>query len=177
VAAALDRVLTDAADDGGEVWLEITAGQGSCLGHRFEHLGDVLGAVREARRIGVCFDTCHAVAAGYRLDAPEPYAAAWEEFDRCIGLDRLRCFHLNDSQREAGSRVDRHTHIGRGHVGREAFRRIVTDPRFTELPMILETPKGSDPRGRDYDRINLAALRRLAGGRAGRARRRAIVRA
>ncbi|MCK6485983.1 MAG: deoxyribonuclease IV [Phycisphaerae bacterium] len=144
-----------------QIWLEVTAGQGSCLGHRFEHLRDMIDVAGADQRIGVCFDTCHALAAGYRFDTPERFAETFGAFDRILGLHRLGCFHLNDSQREAGSRVDRHTHVGRGHVGRAAFRLIVNDARFRSLPMILETPKGEDPRGRDYDRLNLAALRRM----------------
>lgn len=161
VAAALDIVREQTGGTAAEVWLEITAGQGSSLGWRFEELRDILGQVRDASRIGVCFDTCHALAAGYRFDTPERYADTFGAFDRTIGLRRLRCFHLNDSRRKLGSRVDRHTHIGKGHVGRGAFRQIVNDPRFRKVPMILETPKGTDARGRDLDRINLAVLRRM----------------
>lgn len=178
IAAAVERVLDACAGAGADPWLEITAGQGSSLGRRFEELRDVLAALRRPQCVGVCFDTCHALAAGYRFDTDETYAVTFAAFDRCIGLAKLCCFHLNDSQRELGSRVDRHTHIGKGHVGRGAFQRIVNDPRFAEVPMILETPKGTDPRGRDYDRINLGLLRRMVGRPAadGNPRRRAAVR-
>jgi len=141
--------------------LETTAGQGTSLGHRFEHLAEILGSVREPERLGVCVDTCHVFAAGYELRSPDGYEATMRELDRLIGLDRVGCLHVNDSQRERGSRVDRHAHIGRGKLGRAAFRNVVTDPRFLGLPMILETPKGMDARGRNLDRVNLATLRRL----------------
>lgn len=169
VAASLRECLERTVDTQVQIWLEITAGQGSSLGCRFEHLGDILAALPVAR-VGVCFDTCHAVAAGYGMDTPERYRTTFDAFDRAIGLNKLRCFHLNDSARELGSRVDRHAHIGKGHVGLAAFRQIVNDPRFRRVPMILETPKGTDPRGRDLDRVNLGRLRRLLNGPALRQR-------
>ncbi len=178
ISKAIDRIADQTADLDTEIWLELTAGQGTCLGCRFEHIGDIIAATRGAARIGVCFDTCHALAAGYRFDTAESYAETFSAFDRHVGLDRLRCFHMNDSKRELGSRVDRHTHIGKGYVGRAAFRLIVNDARFRQTPMILETPKGTDPRGRVYDRINLAALRRLVNQTASaapRVRRRAAI--
>lgn len=141
--------------------LELTAGQGTCLGHRFEHIRDILDALAGDPRVGVCFDTCHALAAGFRFDTDETYAATFAALDAAFGRKRLLCFHLNDSVGTCGSRVDRHAHIGAGHVGLGAFRRIVRDPRWRDLPMILETPKGVDERGRDHDRLNLARLRRM----------------
>ncbi len=140
------------------VLLETTAGQGTNLGHRFEHLGFVLERSRAGERLGVCFDTCHALAAGYEFCEPGSYETMWRDFDRAVGLERLRAFHLNDSKHGLGSRKDRHEHIGRGEVGREAFRLILNDRRFRDLPMVLETPKGPDLA---EDRRNLAALRRL----------------
>lgn len=161
VAAALDEILDRIGPVRVRPALEITAGQGTCIGHRFEHIRDIIADCRARDRIAVCFDTCHALAAGYRFDTDESYAETFVAFERVIGLQRLAYFHLNDSAKPLGSRVDRHTHIGAGHVGRAAFRRIVTDPRFEQVPMILETPKGTDDRGRDYDRLNLARLRRM----------------
>lgn len=161
VGAAVRELLQRLGDAAVRPLLEITAGQGTCIGHRFEHLGDILAACDASPRVGVCFDTCHAFAAGYRFDEDESYAETFAAFDRHIGLARLACFHLNDSLRECGSRVDRHTHVGQGHVGRGAFRRIVNDRRFVDVPMILETPKGTDARGRDLDRVNLACLRHM----------------
>jgi deoxyribonuclease-4 len=140
------------------VLLETTAGQGSCLGHRFEHLARLIELVRHDERLGVCVDTCHILAAGYDIRNPEAYAATFEEFDRVVGIDRIKVFHLNDSQKDLGSRVDRHAHIGAGCVGLEGFRAIVNDPRFAGLPMILETPKGDDLA---EDIENLAKLRSL----------------
>jgi len=163
VAAAIDRIVAETSGGTTQIWLEITAGQGSSLGSRFEEIGEMIAATPDATRIGVCFDTCHALAAGYQFDTAERYAATFDEFERAIGLSRLKCFHLNDSVRECGSRVDRHAHLDRGHVGRTAFARILQDPRFAGLPMILETPKGKDPEsGSDFDTINLALLRELA---------------
>ncbi len=143
-----------------EIWLETTAGQGSSLGHRFEHLRAILDGVKERHRLGVCIDSCHVFAAGYPLSSPADYAATFAQFDAIIGLSWVRAFHLNDSKREFGSRVDRHEHIGQGHLGREAFRNILTDPRFAGLPMYLETRKGFVD-GQSLDAMNLATLRDL----------------
>lgn len=161
VADAIDEILDRLGPARVRPTLEITAGQGSCIGHRFEHLADIIGATKSPDRVAVCFDTCHALAAGYQFDTDETYPETFSAFDRTIGLKKLVCFHLNDSQKPLGSRVDRHTHIGEGHVGCDAFRRIVTDPRLAGVPMILETPKGEDTRGRDFDRLNLERLRRM----------------
>ena len=138
------------------VALETTAGQGSNLGHRFEHLGAIFDRVADANRLAVCVDTCHVFAAGYPWGTREDYNRTIAELDAAVGLDRVRVWHLNDSVRELGSRVDRHAGIGLGHIGIEAFRFLVNDPRFAGLPMILETPKGED--GDDLDAINLQTL-------------------
>jgi deoxyribonuclease IV len=157
-AEALNRLFE--AGTGGDtlVLLETTAGQGTCLGHRFEHLARLIDLVDQAERLGVCVDTCHILAAGYDIRTPEACAATFDEFNRLIGIGRIKAFHLNDSQKDLGSRIDRHTHIGEGYVGLEGFRAIVNDPRFAELPMILETPKGEDLA---EDIENLAKLRGL----------------
>jgi len=139
--------------------LENTSGQGSYLGGDFAHLAALLEGMDESR-FGICFDTCHAHSAGYDLSSAEGYSRAMEEFDRLIGLERIRAFHLNDSLKPCGSRVDRHTHIGRGTIGRAGFARLMQDRRFFALPMILETPKGE---GGEMDLVNLALLRELAG--------------
>lgn len=141
-------------------WLETTAGQGSSLGCRFEHIAAILRGVDAPDRLGVCVDSCHIFAAGYPLAAPEDYAATMREFDRTIGVDRIRAFHLNDSKKGLGSRVDRHEHIGEGFLGLEPFRHILNDPRFAALPMYLETNKGERD-GEDLDAINLRTLRGL----------------
>jgi deoxyribonuclease-4 len=160
-ALALNRLFSEGV--GGEVLvlLEITAGQGTTLGYRFEHIARLIELVERPERLAVCVDTCHLLAAGYDFRTPETYAATFDTFDRLIGLERIKAFHLNDSQKELGSRVDRHAHIGEGFVGLEGFRLLVNDARFEGLPMILETPKGDDLA---EDVENLAKLRGLKQG-------------
>jgi deoxyribonuclease-4 len=160
VITALDEVHARCRRFGVKVLLEITAGQGSTLGHRFEHLAAILSGVRDTTRLGVCFDTCHAFAAGYPLVSKKEYEATFSQFDSTIGLDRLKLFHLNDSKKPLGSRVDRHAGIGLGEIGLKVFRRIVNDPRFRYLPMVLETPKEDDA-GDPMDPVNLGILRKL----------------
>ena len=159
--SAAFREIFAAGPTGVSVLLENTAGQGTCLGHRFEHLAAVIEQVPEGR-FGVCFDTCHAWAAGYDLATAAGYAAVISEFDRVIGLERLRAFHVNDCKKGLGCRVDRHEHIGRGSIGEAGFAALMQDPRFAGVPKILETPKGE---GAELDRVNLALLRRLSGGK------------
>lgn len=120
--------------------LESTAGQGSNMGYMFEHLAHIIGRVEDKNRIGVCIDTCHTYSAGYDLATEEGYLATWNAFDEIIGRDYLRALHLNDDRKELGSRVDRHAPIGEGTLGREFFIRLVNDPRFDDMPLILETP-------------------------------------
>jgi len=143
-----------------KILLELTAGQGSCLGHRFEHLAAIIHGVREKKRLGVCFDTCHVFAAGYPLSTESEYQGTFAEFDRVIGIKRLKLFHVNDSKKLFASRVDRHEHIGKGFLGIEPFRMLVNDPHFQKTPMILETPK-HDEDGSEMDPVNLATLRCL----------------
>jgi deoxyribonuclease-4 len=139
------------------VLLETNAGQGRCLGWRFEQLGAILDRVPEPERVGFCFDTCHVFAAGYDLSTPEGYEETMQAFDRAAGLDRIAAFHLNDSKKGLGCRVDRHEHIGRGRIGLNAFRRLMRDPRFRDVPKVIETPKEGD-----MDAVNLGLLRELA---------------
>jgi deoxyribonuclease-4 len=160
VARGLDEALGRCPGLRVQVLLETTAGQGSSLGHRFEHLARLLATVAEPERYGVCFDTCHAFAAGYALAPAKEYRATMREFDRVIGLGRLRVFHVNDSLKPQGSRVDRHAHVGRGCLGLEPFRLLVNDRRFRNRPMILETPK-EDGDNDDMDAVNLGVLRGL----------------
>ena len=141
-----------------QILLETTAGQGTSLGHRFEHLAAIRAGVREPDRYGVCLDTCHVFAAGYPIHLREGFDATFEEFDAVIGLEYLKLFHVNDSVKPLGSRVDRHAGLGLGQIGEGAFRMLVNDPRFDALPMILETPK-EGPDGEELDPINLAKLR------------------
>jgi deoxyribonuclease-4 len=160
IAKALDRVLRRTRGVPVRIDLETTAGQGTCLGHRFEHLGAILDRVAEPERLGICLDSCHIFAAGYSLETAEEYDSTMDELDRAAGISRVRVWHLNDSRRERGSRVDRHAGIGRGHLGLAPFRRILRDTRFQSVPMILETPKGTE-NGADLDAVNLQVLREL----------------
>ncbi len=139
--------------------LETTAGQGTSLGWQFEQLAQIIDGAKEPDRLGVCFDTCHVFAAGYPLGCSD-YETTMTAFDRLVGLERIQAFHLNDSRSDCGSRVDRHEHIGRGKLGLEPFRLLLADPRFRNVPMYLETPKG-EQNGKDWDTVNLQTLRRL----------------
>ena len=139
--------------------LENTAGQGTYLGGDFSHLATLLEGFEEDR-FGVCFDTCHAHTAGYDLSSAEGYDKVMSEFDRLVGLDKVKAFHLNDCLKPCGSKVDRHAHIGQGTIGREGFASLMQDKRFVNIPMVLETPKGNDG---EMDRVNLQLLRKLAG--------------
>jgi deoxyribonuclease IV len=148
------------------VILEHTAGQGTSLGTTFEQLAYIITRMKRHRRIGVCLDTCHLLASGYDVASPDGYEGTFAQFERLIGLERLTLFHVNDSKRPLGSRVDRHAHIGRGCIGLDAFARLVNDRRFRDLPMLLETPKeeGRSPARIELDRFderNLATLRAL----------------
>jgi deoxyribonuclease IV len=160
IAAALDEIHRRTRGTPVRIDLETTAGQGTCLGHRFEHLGAILDRVAEPERLGICLDSCHIFAAGYSLANVDEYDETMDALDRAVGVSRVRVWHLNDSRRERGSRVDRHAGIGRGHLGLEPFRRILRDARFQSVPMILETPKGMED-GADLDAVNLGVLQKL----------------
>ena len=160
IAAAIDEAHVATAGAKVRLLLEITAGQGSVIGSLFEEIASILDSVAAPERLGVCFDTCHAFAAGYDIRTREGYERTFDVFDRWIGLARLRAFHLNDCKKELGSRLDRHEQIGAGWIGLEAFRLLMNDPRFAETPGYLETPKGPDLR---EDIQNLATLRNLIG--------------
>ncbi|NJP07561.1 MAG: deoxyribonuclease IV [Chloroflexaceae bacterium] len=157
-AEALNRLFDEGVGNSVMVLLETTAGQGTVLGWRFEHLAQIRERVQHAERIGICLDTCHIFAAGYDIRTAEAYTQTFADFDRTIGLEHLKVFHLNDTQHQLGSRRDRHQHIGQGHLGIEAFRLLVNDPRFREHPMIIETPKGKKM---TEDTENLTLLRSL----------------
>ena len=151
------------------VLLEHTAGQGRTVGHRFEHLAAILEHLDGSPRVGICLDTCHLVASGYDIAGGAGYRETFDAFDRMVGLDRVRVFHGNDSKKPCGSRVDRHEHIGQGCLGLEPFRRLLHDPRFAQVPILIETEKAArsekpgaivkDP----IDEQNLATLRALRG--------------
>ncbi len=140
--------------------LEGTAGHGTSVGYRFEHLRDVLGQCRWPERVSICLDTCHLFASGHDFRDAEGYARMIEAFQRIVGLAKLQVLHCNDSKRELGSRVDRHEHIGKGRIGLEGFRRLMNDPKLARVPKILETPKGLTLR---LDKRNLRELRSLVG--------------
>jgi deoxyribonuclease IV len=186
IASGLSALLSSRPARGTRILLEHTAGQGTNLGHRFEQLRaiiDLLDAGRAgSERVGVCLDTCHLTAAGYDIGSEAGYRATFEAFHRIVGLERLRVFHVNDSKKPCGSRVDRHEHIGKGCLGLEPFRRLLNDPRFADLPMLLETPKLETPESRrrsdvdPWDARNLRALRSLLPAPARRSRRRAATR-
>ena len=166
IAEGLERLLEQRPDGKTMVLLEHTAGQGTNLGHRFEHLAEIIERLQRSPRVGVCLDTCHLLAAGYDICSAEGYAATFEQFDRVVGLDRIRAFHLNDSKKPCGSRVDRHEHIGKGCLGLEPFRLLLNDPRFAAHPMLLETPKletAASKRRSDMDPWDARNLRTLRG--------------
>lgn len=169
IVAALDEVHRRRPKLRVRCLLETTAGQGTCLGHRFEQLATILDGVEQPERLGVCVDTCHVFAAGYPLAPKKDYLATLGELDRAVGLERVHAFHLNDSKREQGSRVDRHEHIGRGKLGLEPFALLLADRRFRHTPMYLETAKGVED-GEELDAINLRTLRSLVSGTSRRAR-------
>ena len=156
VAESFDEIHRQTEGVRTQILVETTAGQGTNLGSRFEQIAQILEQVRAPERLGVCFDTCHAFAAGYEMRTEAGYRETMAEFDRLIGLDRLKTIHLNDSLKPLGSRVDRHDAIGKGQIGLDGFRWIMNDPRLADVPKILETPKGDDPVASDKE--NLARL-------------------
>jgi len=160
VIESFDVLFSQVPQFEGKVLIETTAGQGSNLGRTFEELAAIICGSRFPEKFGVCFDTCHTFAAGYDTASEEGYRDTMEQFERIIGLERLECFHFNDSKKGLGSRVDRHEHIGQGMLGLNPFRFILNDTRFATVPKILETPKGDHD---EMDPINLALLRGLVG--------------
>ena len=155
ISAALEATA-GASSEPPSILIENTAGQGTNLGYRFEHIRDLLGAITVRERVGVCIDTQHLHAAGYDASTAEGYARTFRELNRVFGLRHVRAFHLNDSKRGLGARVDRHERIGRGHIGTTCFRLLVNDRRFAELPGVLELPPPYPPQ--------LSQLRRLSDG-------------
>ncbi len=143
-----------------QILLETTAGQGSNLGWRFEHLADIIEGTKDPDRLGVCFDTCHVHSAGYPMGTEKDYKATMKSLNATVGVKQVKAFHLNDSKTPFGSRVDRHEHIGQGSLGLEPFRYLLNDRRFARRPMYLETPKG-EKNGKDLDTVNLKKLRSL----------------
>jgi deoxyribonuclease-4 len=140
VARGVDEALEQLEDAAVTPLIESTAGQGSCIGHRFEHLAAIFDSLKRPERVGVCLDTCHLFAAGYDLATPAGYAETFLSFERLVGFSKLKAVHVNDSKRALGSRVDRHESPGLGFLGRRTFRRLLRDPRFRGIPMVVETP-------------------------------------
>ncbi|MGI8689586.1 MAG: deoxyribonuclease IV [Thermomicrobiales bacterium] len=158
MVTALNRLGAEGAYEGVTVLLETTAGQGTNLGAKFEHLSYLIEHVNNPDAFAVCIDTCHIFAAGYDIRTPETYAATMADFDRLVGYDRIKAMHLNDALQPLGDHKDRHAAIGEGHIGLEGFRNVVNDPRLAHLPMVLETPKSADCH---EDIENIARLRGL----------------
>jgi len=166
IARAMRRLLAETAETAPDtvICLETMAGQGTNLGGKFEHLAYIIENAGGSERLGVCFDTCHVFAAGYDIRTPEAYAATMAEFDRVVGLDRIRCFHFNDSVHDLGTGKDRHAHIGRGQIGLPGFANFLNDPRWADYAAHLETDPtetGEDGVEIDMNQVNLAALRQL----------------
>lgn len=159
VAAAIDSIYDARPGLSTDVLLENTAGMGACIGWSFEELAAIRAASKHSRRIGICFDTCHAFAAGYDMRTKQGYEATWAHFDRTLGLTHLKAFHLNDSVKDLDCRVDRHASIGEGFIGKETFRLLMNDPRFAGTPGLLETPPLEN--GEMSFRLNLRRLRKL----------------
>ncbi|MHA2390469.1 MAG: deoxyribonuclease IV [Promethearchaeota archaeon] len=155
IAVQLNKLMDATKDSNVIILLETTAGQGKGLGNKFHHFKTIIEKIKNKKRIGICFDTAHAFAAGYDFTTKSKYDKMWVEFDDIIGLKYLFAFHLNDTDKECGSRVDRHTHIGQGKIGKEPFRCLINDEQFKDIPGILETPKGKDDK---LDIMNLTAL-------------------
>lgn len=160
IAESLDMVHAAVPAGGVVTCLEITAGQGTSLGYKLEHLAQIIEEVKNPERLAVCFDTAHLFAAGYDFRGRK-YAGFMKQVEATVGVKRLKVWHLNDSKKELGSRVDRHEHIGRGTIGLEGFKPIVRDPAFKKVPKILETAKAKDEQGRDWDAVNLEVLKGL----------------
>ena len=161
ISASLNKAHAATKGIACRVLLESTAGQGTTIGHEVEHLGRIIDGVKAAERLGVCLDTCHLFAAGYDIRDADAYESMIQAMDTSFGIDRIACIHMNDSKHELGSRRDRHEHIGEGCIGRKGFVNVVNDARLVGVPMILETEKGDDDKGRPYDKVNLNKLRRM----------------
>jgi apurinic endonuclease APN1 len=158
IAEKLNKLMEDTKSSKVIILLETTAGQGKGLGNKFQHFKSIIEKIKIKNRIGICFDTAHSFAAGYDFRTKKGYEEMWNEFDDVIGLKYLYAFHLNDTDKECGSRVDRHTHIGQGKIGKEPFGFFINDERFKDMPGILETPKGKDMK---EDIKNLKILKSL----------------
>jgi len=157
IAESINEIFFQTPDIQTRLLLETTAGQGSNLGHIFEQIASIIDKIKNSNRVGVCLDTAHIFAAGYDIRTPDSYGRTMDAFDAIIGIENLYLIHLNDSKKELGSRVDRHQHIGEGLIGIKAFKLLMNDRRFIDIPKIIETPKQKV--GKDYDNVNLNRLR------------------
>jgi len=158
IATQLNKLMDDTKDSKVIILLETTAGQGKGLGNKFHHFRTIIDNIKKKDRIGICFDTAHSYAAGYDFTTKKKYNEMWDEFEDIIGLKFLHAFHINDTDKDCGSRVDRHTHIGQGKIGKEPFGYFINDERFEEMPSIIETPKGKD---NQLDIMNIQTLKSL----------------
>lgn len=161
IADSLDQVHAATAGFTCRVLLESTAGQGTTIGHEICQLGEIIKQVRQSERLGVCIDTCHVFAAGYDIRDRDDYERLLDEIKRHVDIDRVKCIHTNDSKGDCGSRLDRHEHITKGKIGKAGFVNILNDPRLAHVPRILETPKGTDGRGVNLDRVNINRMKKL----------------
>jgi deoxyribonuclease IV len=164
IVRAFSELLCETSGYDLKILVENTAGQGTALGYSFEQISTIIEGTSQPERMGVCLDTCHAFAAGHDLRDRASYRAVMQQLDATVGLDRVKALHLNDSKKDLGLRVDRHEHIGKGRIGSDCFRLIMTDSRFEKVPKLLETPKELD--GQDMDPVNLGLLRDFAAGKA-----------
>jgi deoxyribonuclease-4 len=160
LASSIDRAIEESGNASSAVLLETSTGGASVIGTRFEHLRDIISYSRYGSRFGVCFDTCHVFASGFDMRTDEEYEKTLNSFDTICGLDAIRFFHVNDSKNDAGSKKDRHEHIGKGKLGIKAFSLLLNDRRFDNTPKCIETPKGKNY---EWDPINLDLLRSLIG--------------
>ena len=161
IADAINETLAACSHSQPKVLLETTAGAGNGIGSSFAELAEIISLIDRKKRVGICLDTCHIFAAGYDIRTPEAYADTMKQFDETIGLEKLLAIHLNDSRGELGSHLDRHAHIGEGTIGLGGFANFINDAAIAEVPMILETPKGLDDAGQDYDWLNAHSLKSL----------------
>ena len=160
IAESINKIFSETPGIKTRLLLETTAGQGSSIGHTFEHLASIIDMIKNKDRVGVCLDTCHIFAAGYDIRTKTSYLKTIETFDRIIGINQLYLIHLNDSKKKLDSRVDRHEHIGQGFIGLKAFGYFMNDKRFKNIPKIIETPKENV--ACDCDKTNLNKLRNLS---------------
>ena len=156
IGKTLNEIIDEIDPESLKILIETTAGQGTNVGYKFEHLRDILAIVKNPGKFGICIDTCHIFAAGYDIRTKEAYDRTMDEFDKIMGIKNVFAFHLNDAKVELGSRVDRHENIGEGKIGKDAFGFIVNDKRFEKVPMVLETPGGDE-----FYKKNLSILRGL----------------